>query len=387
MGAGLVVQLGQAVRAVHGVGVDAGRDRRTRIAGRGQAGVDRRHAGVGDRREPGLRQVALLDVGEEEGTVAHDRSPDAQSVLVLAHGQRAAEEGIGGVEGVVAEELVRAPVEHVGPAAGDDVDVAAEGAAQLGLPARGHHLELVHRFHGQGDAAQARGVVVRGDAVDDEAVGEVALAGHGEALSRNGRGLGEELGARGVGRRHAGHEEREVQEVAAVHGQADHFGRRDRPRDLAARGFDGGGVAGDGDSLFQAADLEGDRNLEGGADVQREGAGKRLEALRPHVDVVRTDLEEGETEAPILFRDGAGLDVRARVARRDLGARDRRALGIRDPAGQARVVDRFLRAGAEGEDGDAERQERGGERSHEVPVRHRPRGGGPSGRSVAREEG
>src|SRR4029079_12872221 len=99
---------------------------------------------------------------------------------------------------------------------------------------------------------------------------------------------------------------------------------------------------------------EADRELEGGADVHDEGAREGLEALRPHVDVVGADLEEREAEAPVLLRDDADLDVRARVARGDLRARDRRALRIRDPAGQARVVDRLLRVGAEGKEGEAE---------------------------------
>ena len=49
------------------------------------------------------------------------------------------------------------------------------------------------------------------------------------------RRLGEELRAADVGRRHARHEQRQVEEVAAVQRQVLDFGLRDRAGDLAAR--------------------------------------------------------------------------------------------------------------------------------------------------------
>ena len=68
--------------------------------------------------------------------------------------------------------------------------------------------------------AQSGRIVVGGKAVDDEAVGEIALAADRNALPGHGGGLGEKLVARGVGGRDAGHQQREIQEVAAVERQA-----------------------------------------------------------------------------------------------------------------------------------------------------------------------
>ena len=50
--------------------------------------------------------------------------------------------------------------------------------------------------------------------------------------------LGEQLRAADVGRRHAGNQQREVEEVAAVQRQALHFRLRHRAGDLAARGLE-----------------------------------------------------------------------------------------------------------------------------------------------------
>src|SRR6185295_11716688 len=100
-------------------------------------------------------------------------------------------------------------------------------------------------------------------------------------------------------------------------------------------------------------------------------------------DVVRAHLQEGEAEAAVLLRDDAGLHVGAGVTGRDLRARDRRSLWIGHASGEARVVDRFLRARAEGKGGEAQREHRGGEKPHEVPWGTDREGVGPSGRSVA----
>src|SRR4051812_45139377 len=107
-------------------------------------------------------------------------------------------------------------MEAVGAALRDHVDVAAERASELSLPARGDHLEFLHDFEAVEDSAEAGGIVVRGESVNDEAVGEIALAGYGNSLPWHRRGFGEELVAGGVGGRDAGDEQREVEEVASV---------------------------------------------------------------------------------------------------------------------------------------------------------------------------
>jgi hypothetical protein len=63
--------------------------------------------------------------------------------------------------------------------------------------------------------SKACGVIIGGETVDDEAVGEVALTVDGVALSGNGGGLGEELGAGGVCGGDAGGEQSQVKIVAA----------------------------------------------------------------------------------------------------------------------------------------------------------------------------
>ena len=107
---------------------------------------------------------------------------------------------------------VRAALRH-------DVDVAAERASELCLPARGHHLELIDGVHAVRHAAQPGGIVVGGQTVHDEVVGEVALAADGDALAGHRRRLGEELSAADVGRRDPWHEKREVEKIAPVQRQ------------------------------------------------------------------------------------------------------------------------------------------------------------------------
>ena len=103
---------------------------------------------------------------------------------------------------------------------------------------------------------------------------------------------------------------REVEEVAAVHGQRIRLRGRHRARDLAAGGLEDGRLPGDGDVLLEAADLEGDRQLEGRAGVQGERAADRLEPLLADDQLVRSDLQEREAEAAVLIRHRRRLDVR-----------------------------------------------------------------------------
>ena len=179
---------------------------------------------------------------------------------------------------------------------GDDADVAAERSPQLGLASRGHDLKLIHRIDAIRDAAQASRVVVRGQTIDDEVVRKIALAADRNALARNGRRLGKELSAPDVGRRHAWHEERQVQEVASVEGQVLHLCLRDRSRDLAARGLEHGRLPGDGDGGIEVSDLERDGQLEGGADRERERArdiGKSVEADRDFIGTDAASMANG----------------------------------------------------------------------------------------------
>ena len=107
-------------------------------------------------------------------------------------------QSVGGIEAAVAEVAVQSAVELVRPAPGDYVDITAHSAAELGLASRSDHLDLLDYVEAIEDPAEAGGVVIGGEAVDDETVGEVALAADGKALSGNSRGFGEQLVARGV---------------------------------------------------------------------------------------------------------------------------------------------------------------------------------------------
>jgi hypothetical protein len=120
------------------------------------------------------------------------------------------------VEAVVADVVVGAALEHVGAAARDHVDVAAERAAQLRLAARRDDLELLHGVHAVGDTAQRRRVVVGRQAVDDEVVRQVTGAAHRQRDAADGGSLREELGAGDLRRRDARDQQRQLENVAAV---------------------------------------------------------------------------------------------------------------------------------------------------------------------------
>jgi hypothetical protein len=124
--------------------------------------------------ETRLIEVPPLEVREKERPIADDRTADAAAGLLLAHRQGLPDQGIRGVEVVVAEVAVQIAAVPVRAALRDDVEVAAKRAAELRLSARRHHLELIHRVHAVRNPAQRRRIVVRRQAVDDEVVGEVA---------------------------------------------------------------------------------------------------------------------------------------------------------------------------------------------------------------------
>ena len=109
-------------------------------------------------------------------------------------------------------------------------------------------------------------VVVGGETVDDEAVGEVALARDGDALAGNSGGLGKELVSGGVGGRYAGDEQGEVEEVAPVEGKVLDLGLRDGACDLAAVGLEERSFGVDVNDRLSGADFERDWEIKGRAD-------------------------------------------------------------------------------------------------------------------------
>ncbi len=83
---------------------------------------------------------------------------------------------------------VRAALRH-------DIDIAAQRTAELRLAAARHDLKLLNGIDTKSDAAESSGIVVGRDPVDDETVGEVALARNRDPLSRDCGRFSEELRA------------------------------------------------------------------------------------------------------------------------------------------------------------------------------------------------
>src|SRR5215216_5467482 len=103
------------------------------------------------------------------------------------------------VESLVAEEPVEAAAPVVRAGLCDDVDDAARSAAELGDAAGSHHLKLADYVLTVVGARQVGGIVVRREAVNDEAVIQVTLPGDGEPLSGHGGRFRKALVAARVG--------------------------------------------------------------------------------------------------------------------------------------------------------------------------------------------
>lgn len=139
----LMVDLGEEIRAVDRVWIDAGRDLRAGISAGEQPGVDGGDVGRRDGHQAGLVQLPLLEIGEVKGSVGDDRSREAGAVLRLRHGQDAVGQRVRGVEAAVAEIAVEIAVKSIRAALGYDIDVATQRASELGLASGGDHLELI----------------------------------------------------------------------------------------------------------------------------------------------------------------------------------------------------------------------------------------------------
>src|SRR4029450_4899596 len=104
------------------------------------------------------------------------------------------------VERIVAKKSVHSAAQGVGAAPCDDIDIAAECPTQLRLTAAGDDLKLLYGIDAKGDPAEPGRIVVGGHAVDDEAVGEVALTRDRQPLPWDRRGFCKQLRAVRVGR-------------------------------------------------------------------------------------------------------------------------------------------------------------------------------------------
>ena len=234
-------------------------------------------------------------------------------------------------------------MQRVGAAPRHDVDVAAERAAELRLAAAGDDLELLDRVDAERDAAEPGGVVVGRQAVDDEAVREVALAGDREAL--------------------AGHAEVSANScvllvlVGETPGTSSARSRKLRPfigrfctsacgtvPAIWLRAVSSACVVGDdGHRGVEAGDVERDGDVERRAGAQRERARVVLEALQLRPELVRADPQIGEAEPAVRVRGRLDGDVGRRLARADDRAGHGPALRIEHAAADRGLVDRFLR--------------------------------------------
>src|SRR5579885_438385 len=181
--------------------------------------IDGGDAGGGNGDEPGLVQAALFEIGEVEGSVANQRSAQAQAILRLSHRKNGLRKGIRRIESAVLEISVEIAMKRVAAAARHDIDVPSKRAAEFSLSARSYYLHFFHDVQTIEGAGESGCIVVIRKPVYHETVREITLASDGDALARNRRSFGEKLvGGSVCGRDSRGHQGR-VKEVPAVQGQ------------------------------------------------------------------------------------------------------------------------------------------------------------------------
>ena len=231
----------------------------------------------------------------------------------------------------------------VGAALRHDVDVSAERAAKFGLAARCHHLELIDRVHAVRNAAQPGGIVVRRQSVDDEAVGEIALAANRKALPGNGGCLREQLRAADVGRRNTRDQQRQVEKIPAIEREA----LASACVTVAATWLRTVSRSGACPATVTLASSDAtDSAMEtSNADPTVRVTVRRASAKpsRWTMSLVRTHLQVRKTKPPSLVRDRFTDDIGVRLARRHVRAWHDGALWIDDATAQAAVIDRLLR--------------------------------------------
>ena len=94
-------------------------------------------------------------------------------------------------------------MQSIAAALGDDIHIPAERAAQFRLAARGHDLKLIDHVQTDERPGHSRRIVIRADAINNEAVRKISLAPDRNSLTRHRRGFREKLVGRRVGRRNA----------------------------------------------------------------------------------------------------------------------------------------------------------------------------------------
>ena len=238
------------------------------------------------------RLAEPLDEGlvaeEEEGAVARERSAERAAELVAVEvGLVVGVEEVARVERVVAVELVDAAVELVGARLGQDVDLPARVAAELGAVGVRLDPELANRLHAERRAGGAAGRAV-GEVVLQRAVEQVHVRARILTVDAHAEPVRDDRAAVAMRKgQHARLQQREVGVVAAVERQLlDRVGP-DEITELGAGGVHERRVAGDRHFDRRVADLERDVQRERLRDRQLQlAADVRLEARELGADVV-----------------------------------------------------------------------------------------------------
>ena len=302
------------------------RKERVEIGGKGRVKLDgspRQDAMAGvpvrDKRDSG--DAEALDqrfVGrEEESPVAPERATQRRAELVAFEGRDRLVAGIEkvlGVERRIAQELEGRAVHGVGPGAGDGVDHAAGGAAELGRVGVGQHLELEHRLDAEQDAGDRAGRLVV-DVVDVGPVEqEVVLFGARPVDRDLGRAAPDDVVSGGQRRPDARLQERELLERAAVEREVPDLAIVDQSGDRSRGQVDLGGIGRNAHLARRAPQLE--LHVHDGvlADRQHDPLARHgLESRGRDVQLVLARRKHREPEAPQLvahLRLGrAGPDV------------------------------------------------------------------------------
>src|SRR6185312_4454200 len=111
----------------------------------------------------------------------------------------------------------------VSPALGYHVDVSTQSTSKLSLSAGSHYLKFLNHVQRVKSEHQTGGIVICGQSVRNEAVGEVSLTSNGNALSWDCRGFSKKLSAGSIGGRNAGNQKSEIEETPAIERQSAYF--------------------------------------------------------------------------------------------------------------------------------------------------------------------
>ena len=193
------------------------------------------------------------------------------------------------------------------------------------------------------NAAQAGRVVVGGQAIDDEAVGKIALAGDRNSLPGDRGSLGERLIARGVRGRDSRNQQRQVQEIPAVERQTANLRLRHGAGDLAARRFEHGRFSADLYLRLLCRHRERKGQLERGTHGERHRLPGFRESGIHDRDVVRTEPQVRKAEAALPIRERSAGNIRLGLPRFHARVLHDRARRIGNASAHTGGINRFLR--------------------------------------------